>query len=167
MAFCGKCGAKINEGVKFCQGCGASTYSEDNISTQNIQGNTQNSNININSNTATYEVNDIEQNKVMAILAYIGILVLVPLFAAKESKFAKYHTNQGLILFICEIVYIIAYTIVTQILLAISWRLSLFLSPILSLLGLVFFVLSIIGIINAAQGKEKPLPVIGKFMILK
>ena len=52
--------------------------------------------------TSEFEAEDIEKNKVMAILAYIGILVLIPIFAAKDSKFAKFHANQGLLLFIIE-----------------------------------------------------------------
>ena len=48
--------------------------------------------------TADYTAEDIEQNKVMALLAYLGLLFLVPMFAAPNSKFARYHTNQGLVL---------------------------------------------------------------------
>ena len=33
----------------------------------------------------------------MAILAYFGILVLIPILAAKDSKFARFHANQGLL----------------------------------------------------------------------
>ena len=47
---------------------------------------------------------DIEQNKVFAILAYLGILFLVPLLAAPQSPFARYHTNQGIILFITSLI---------------------------------------------------------------
>ena len=46
----------------------------------------------------TADPQDVQANKVMAILAYFGLLVFVPLFAAKESRFARFHTNQGLIL---------------------------------------------------------------------
>lgn len=46
-------------------------------------------------NTSEFEQEDINQNKVMAVLAYIGILVLVPLLAAPNSKYARYHVNQG------------------------------------------------------------------------
>ena len=63
---------------------------------------------------------DIEQNKVMAVLAYIGPLVLVPILAAKDSKFAKFHANQGLTLFICSFVYCIAVFIISFILYSIS-----------------------------------------------
>ena len=43
----------------------------------------------------TPDPNDVQSNKVMAILAYFGILFLIPLLAAKESAYARYHTNQG------------------------------------------------------------------------
>ncbi len=108
--------------------------------------------------------NDANDNKVMAILAYLGILVLVPLLAAKESKFARYHTNQGLVLLICAV----AWSIVAAILGLLFALIGLgFVSLILNLASLVFLGLIIIGIINAAKGEMKPLPIIGKFTILK
>ena len=107
--------------------------------------------------TAEYDQADINSNKVMAILAYLGILVLIPLFAAKNSKFARFHTNQGLILLICAIIVSILGSILTRIHLGfISW-----------ILDVLVFVFAIIGIINAAQGKAKELPFIGKYRILK
>jgi uncharacterized membrane protein len=116
--------------------------------------------------TSEFSQQDINSNKVMAILAYLGILVLVPIFAAKESKFARFHANQGLVLFLAEIAFYIVLTIVSAIILAISWKLY-FIITILSLVWIVFLVLAIIGIINAANGKAKELPVIGKFTLLK
>lgn len=38
---------------------------------------------------------------------------------------------------------------------------------IMGLCGLVFLALAILGIVNAASGKAKELPVIGKYKILK
>ena len=107
---------------------------------------------------------DAEDNKIMGILAYFGILFLVPYFAAKESPFAKFHANQGCVLFIVEI----ALVVVLQIF---GWILPWSLALILSLLSLVVYlgiaVLAIMGIINAAKGEMKELPVIGKYSILK
>ncbi len=101
--------------------------------------------------TSEMEEKDISDNKVMAVLAYFGILFLIPLFAAKESKYARFHTNQGIILFIVGI-------IVT----ALSWI------PVLGwILALAVFVLFVFGVVNAAQGKAKDLPLIGSFRILK
>ena len=116
--------------------------------------------------TSQFDPKDIEQNKVMAILAYFGILVLVPLIGAPQSKFARFHANQGLLLLIASIAFYVVYYIFLHILIAISWKLV-FLATLFSLLGLVFLVLAIIGIVNAANGKAKELPVIGKYRILK
>ena len=112
------------------------------------------------------DIKDAQDNKVMAVLAYFGPLVLIPILAAKGSKFARYHSNQGLVLFIACVAYSIAYGILSSIILAISWRLY-FITSILSFVGLIFTVLAVIGIINACKGEMKPLPVLGSIKILK
>lgn len=114
----------------------------------------------------TTDQKDVQDNKFMAILAYLGILVLIPIFAAKESPFARFHSNQGLVLLIASFAYSIAVWIVTFILALISPSLGL-IGTILSLGSIFFFILAIIGIINAAKGEMKELPLIGKYTILK
>ena len=110
---------------------------------------------------------DAEDNKAMGILAYLGILVLIPILAAKESPFARFHSNQGLILLIVAIVLAIAVNIVNAILVHISYTLF-FLTGLLSLVVWVgCLILVIIGIMNAAKGEMKELPIIGKYKILK
>ncbi len=151
MKYCSNCGNKIEEGVKFCPSCGNSANA---CATPT------------NTTTEGYDKDDIEQNKVMGVLAYLGILVLIPILAAKESKFARFHANQGLILCIAAILYGVAYSVLTSIILAISWRLY-FLVSILGFVGIVFAVLCVIGIINVVNGQAKELPVIGKYRILR
>ncbi len=112
--------------------------------------------------TAQFDAQDIEQNKVMAVLAYLGWLVLVPILAAKNSKFAMYHANQGLVLAIVATVCLVALSI-----LSIIPFLGLIFMLAEALLGIVFLVFAILGIVNAAQGKAKELPLIGKFKIFK
>jgi uncharacterized membrane protein len=111
---------------------------------------------------------DVEKNKVFGILAYLGILWLVPLLAAKDSPFARYHTNQGLVLFLGAIGAWIA-TIILDLVLVFIPILGWFLMVVLHI-GLILGVLAlaIIGIINAANGVCKPLPVIGnRFTLIK
>ena len=112
------------------------------------------------------DAEDAEKNKIFGILAYLGILCLVPILAAKDSPFAKYHANQGLVLFVLEIVIWIA-LYVLNIFLAMLPGILGFLSAILGLVYLVPLVLLIIGVINAAAGKCVPLPVIGGIKLLK
>lgn len=159
MAFCGQCGTKFEDGAKFCPSCGAPTSSAPQAAAPTPQP------------TATTTIpaadaKDAQDNKVMAVLAYFGPLVLIPIFAAKDSRFARYHSNQGLVLFIALVAYNILAGILNSILLAISWRLY-FLTSIISLVSIVFTVLAVIGLINALKGEMKPLPVIGNIRILK
>lgn len=172
MAFCGKCGTKVEEGVKFCPGCGAQVMAqaaEPQEQNQEQKSDFASKVASLNDtpdNTADFDKADIEQNKFMAILGYLSWLVLIPIFAAKESKFARFHANQGLVLAIVEAAWWIVEWILSSVFWAISWRLS-FISTILSLVNIVFLVLAILGIVNAANGKAKELPVIGKIKILK
>ncbi len=111
---------------------------------------------------------DVEKNKVMGVLAYLGILFLVPLLAAKDSPFARYHTNQGLVLFLAAIAGWIAVLILDIVLVwipVLGWLLMMLLH-----IGMIVgvLVLAVMGIINAANGVCKPLPLIGnRFTLIK
>lgn len=98
---------------------------------------------------------DVEKNKGVAMVAYI--IFFVPLLAAKDSKFAMYHANQGLILLIAAV----AANLVLSLIPILGW---IIMGLILPLVVLGF---AIIGIINASKGEMKPLPFIGGFEILK
>ena len=159
MAFCGKCGAQLNDGAKFCPSCGAPTGSEQ-AQQQTYQQPQQQAYAPVQS--------DAQQNKVMGILAYLSWLVIVPWIAAKESPFARYHTNQGLVLAIVEIAWWILSAILTAIAPAdYSLGFLAVIGVISWILGIVFLVFSILGIVNAAKGEMKPLPIIGGIKILK
>ena len=159
MAFCEKCGAELEEGTKFCQACGVEVSG-------NVENSTINSAINdftnTNDTTSEYDEKDINDNKVMGVLSYIGILWLVPLLAAKDSKFARFHANQGLVLWLASIILSVASAV-----LAIIPIVGCVAAILLPVVGIGGFVLMILGIINAAQGKAKELPIIGKYRILK
>lgn len=89
---------------------------------------------------------DVEENKLMAAIGYV--ICFIPLFMAKESKFAQFHAKQGLILFIAWVA--VAVFSAVPIL---GWILS----PILSI---VLAVISILGIVMAIQGKWYRMPVV-------
>ncbi|MGN0613247.1 MAG: hypothetical protein ACI4JB_05035 [Porcipelethomonas sp.] len=114
--------------------------------------------------TGSFDTNDIEQNKVLAAVGYIPVLFLVPLLAAPQSQYAKFHANQGLILTIASI----ALGIARSVLCAIFGIMPLFkefvptiISAVVSVAILAYMV---IGIITASQGKAKKLPIIGGFL---
>ncbi len=190
MAFCNNCGTQLAEGAKFCPKCGTPTGAaaapqpEQPVQQpaqpvveeqkrdfrteqeQNIASNLMGAMNSTPDTTAEFDPKDIEANKVMALLSYLGILVLVPIFGAKNSKFTRFHANQGLILCIAAIIYGVVVNILTSILIAISWRLA-SVAGLFSLVGFAFLVWAVIGILNSLNGKAKELPFIGKYRILK
>ena len=95
-------------------------------------------------------------NKTLSIISYITLIGwLVAYFAGKDKadSLLKYHLRQSLGLAIVNILFSVALQIVSSIIPALGF---------LGLIGFVFIILWIIGIINAANGVEKPLPIIGK-----
>lgn len=101
---------------------------------------------------------DIEKNKVMAIIAYI--IFFIPYLAAKDSKFAMYHAKQGLVLFLGSLALYLAYSLLWRIL---PWSMWSFLGTLYWVGSLVVLAFAIIGIMNASRGEAKELPIIGQY----
>lgn len=113
--------------------------------------------------TASFSAGEKEDNKLWAILAYFGLLALIPLFVAKDSKYAKFHTNQGLLLLIVEV----GLGIVSLIFSFIPF-IKVVLAPIFLSLTIIFgATMFVYGIMNAVQDRAKELPGIGGIRILK
>ncbi len=160
MKTCEKCGNQAQDNVRFCPTCGNSLGTETTPSAD------------ASANPALSAAQDASENKTMGILAYI--LFFIPLLtgAHKTSPFVKFHTNQGTVLFIATIILSVVYSLLTSIVTSIlltsgSWGLWSAITTILGLVWLVPGVLCIIGIVNAAGGKMKQLPVIGSITIIK
>lgn len=100
---------------------------------------------------------DVEKNKMNAVLSYIGILILVPLLSddAKKSPYAKFHINQGLVLLIASIA------------LSVVWMI-----PVLGWLvgfvgGIALFVIWVMALIGAVSGEMKRVPILGNIELIK
>ncbi len=170
MAICKKCGAQIADAAKFCPICGeVQEEFQQSSQAQNAADEFVNRVQNLNDTpdyTNEIDPADVSENRVMGILAYISWLVLIPIFAAKNSKFARFHANQGLLLAIAE-----AALGLTQAILILAlgrlWVLKLVIRLLFLVPHLLIVALTVLGIVNAARGKAKELPVIGKIRILK
>lgn len=136
MKYCFKCGTQIDDAAAFCPTCGTNQNTQQNSSVFD-------------------ESKDAEDNKVYAVLSYIGLLFLVPLLAAKDSPYARFHANQGIVLFIACVVFAALCGVPF-----VGWLIG-----AIGEIGSV--VLMIMGIISAWKGEKKELPFIGKFRILK
>lgn len=118
-------------------------------------------NFNSHDMTGMFDTSDINENKVMSIIAYIPVLCLITIFVAGNSPFAKFHANQGIILTIVALISAVVKFIFGF---AIGWIpfLGGFVTKIVSLvLGIIVVTFIAIGVINTAQGKAKKLPIIG------
>lgn len=170
MFVCEKCGS-VNGDVAACPNCGAANpnpVKQEPVGYSAPQGNVDGGYDPVYSAPAGADpVND----RGMGILAYLGIFVLFPIFAARNSKFARFHANQGLVLLLCEVGYWIVQFLLTLVAGLISWRLAAIVGTILGIcsfiVGVGALILIVMGIISALKCQTKVLPLIGKIKILK
>ena len=116
-------------------------------------------------------------NKALAALAYpFWIVGLIGMLVKKDSAYVKFHAIQGMALAAINIILSIIMVIIGIVLGIIVGLIdvalgtngmlvslgSVLTSGIGGIVGLVTFVLMILGIINAVQGTMKPLPIIGE-----
>lgn len=83
---------------------------------------------------------DVDLNKGVAALSYVWILCLVPLFLKRDSEFAQFHAKQGLLLFGLSLVCWFPFF---------GW-----------ILGLVVFIISVLGVIKTLNGEWWEIPYI-------
>ena len=185
MVLCNKCGREIDGGVNFCPYCGYGVQEKLNAKIKNeveekqtppqadkgFENKRVNDIIDKFNNTADFtdefELDDISNNKIFAIFAYLGPLVLITIFGASKSKYARFHASQGINLLVCELIYSMAYTVLVGVFMTISPSLGHIISSTLVIVNIGFLLFSIIGIIDVIKGKAKELPLIGKLQILK
>ncbi len=110
-----------------------------------------------------FDQSEVSRNKAMGVLSYLGILLLIPLLAGdKQSQYVKHHVNQGLVLFLASsLVDLLEGDWVWGLHSIIHFGGGMF-SWIFDILGLVFLILAIMGIVSACKGDRKELPLIGK-----
>jgi len=124
-----------NSGQNMNQGQGTEQNKHNNNSMQNDQ--------------VKNFVSKTDNSTVMAMLSYIGPLVLFPYLMNKDNNdFVKFHAKQGIVLFGIEVILWVVSSMM---------YLWIFL-PIVQLAGLV---LSIVGIVNVVQKEKNELPIIG------
>lgn len=140
---CKYCGTELYSGAFFCSNCGAKQEEpQPEYVHAEYVGN------------ESSDKNDIESNKLVALLSYFSFLFIIPLIAAPNSKFAKFHANQGLLLFIFGVICGVVAAIPI-----LGW--------IASGIGtIVTVVLFVKGVLNVLRGEEKELPFIGHYRII-
>lgn len=171
---CPKCNAECSNDAVYCTNCGEPLQTEQPQYSQNynpMNGGQPYSSEYVANGGEYFEPSMVKKSKAIAILMYfIPILILIP-FIEKEHKtpYCVKHANNVIVLFIFNIgIYIVRTILATLLsdLLNAPW-----LATIVSLLTLaasiLLVVLGIIGIVYAAKGKTKDLPILGKIRIFK
>jgi uncharacterized membrane protein len=187
MAFCPKCGIQVADGTLFCPGCGTpipqaapaqnqpygqpvygqqvqnqpyGQQAQNQPYGQPVYGQQPQGKA---TNAAGERKAGQEAQKGMAVLSYFGFLFLIPLFAARDDEFVQFHVNQGIAVFLVEI----AANIVMQTVGKSGGIIGLLLSLLAWIACFVMFIFSIIGIVHAAKGEYRQIPLIGKCTFIK
>ncbi len=85
---------------------------------------------------------DIELNKDIAAFSYLWIMSVVVFFLRRKSPFVRFHAKQAMVLFALSLVVMIV-PVISRLL-------------VLCVLGLMVY-----GLVNAAQGQRKDVPIVG------
>lgn len=179
MIFCTKCGNKLEKNVKFCPNCGNGVEQKENKEKE-VEEKIKNGIEKIMDtpdSTDKFTKKDVKDNMGFALISYLGILVLIPYFLGKSSKFVQYHAKQGMNLLIVWALYMVVYNLFG--LIKISKSVTYFgyigsykvtpwwINTPLNIVGILISLIVVIGIVNVCQGKAKELPIIGKLKIVK
>jgi|SRR3989338_3727942 len=94
---------------------------------------------------------DVEANKMIAAVGYLGILCLIPLLLKKNSPFAQHHGKQGLVIVIAWLILFVANVI--PFLGQLAWMVG----------SVLLLVLVVLGIVNSLNGKFWEMPFLGEY----
>ncbi len=101
---------------------------------------------------------EVEEGKAFAILSYVLSLIGLPFFLIplimRNNDFSLYHAKQTLMIWLVGIIGGVVSGILTFVCIGVILAV---------VLAIGLLVLTIMGLINAAQGQQKPLPIIGKW----
>ena len=176
MKKCNSCGAFLNDDVAFCPKCGTNVEglspepAEKKDFGDFISGLTEKFGKYMGDNhTYEFDQSDIEPNKTISALSYLGILFFLPLVVCPGSKFGRFHANQSLVLFIVSVLISLLVGALNFV-----WTipvLGILLGVLLSLISTVLSIgtaaLFFYGLVNTLNGRALELPVIGKITLLK
>ena len=163
MPYCTVCGTELDENG-ICPRCAAEAdEAERNPTVSKVVDTFQN----VNDVTDNIEEEDIEENKIFAVLGYFGSFVLIPIVCAPGSKFCRFHASESIDLILFDIIFATIATIVTILCFHVGKALGYVILALFIIIGVFSLLFWFIGIANSARGQAKEIPIIGRHRLLK
>lgn len=182
---CRKCGSYVPEGKIACPVCGRIAVRSSDVSNEQVKqrrsmttkqhdtpfsGDTYERHKYHNPHSEEYRRTKYERGtqlpkqskRILCAAAYFWFFFFLPLIALPGSKEAKFHANQGLVLFLYKIIISGLAATVTM-----TLRTGETLGAVFDVLEILYPLLMVYGAANAYNGKMIELPLIGKIKILK
>lgn len=124
--------------------------------------------------TSIQDASDVQENKIFALISYLGYLFFIPMIVKPYSRYLRFHGNQGLTLCLYLIAVTIVNTVITSIIGIAGYSgmgALIAVTIINSIISFIFYgsfaLLAVIGIYNAVKGRARELPLIGRIRILR
>lgn len=122
----------------------------------------------MNEENIVFNSEDVQNNKVMGILAYFWNSFPDSSTCSKRFTILKIPTNQGIVLFIFSVALNIIGNGISFVISVTSFGILSFVGTLITgLIGLICLAFAIVGIVNACSGEPKKLPIIGSITLYK
>lgn len=119
--------------------------------------------------TASLSPQEIQGHKGMAVLSYLGVLMLIPLLMDRGNRFTRFHLKQSLLVLLVHMVTGVVGNLLKLIRVPMGglftplyWGTPAWVGFLVFLLAVPGVILTIFGIVHAAQGRARALPVLDK-----
>lgn len=169
MKTCPKCNTQLSDDAMFCTNCGTSFQNANPQPQQNAYQNTQQTYtqpvapvVNVYDHTAEFDVQDVHDNKIFAILCYImGIVGVVVALLARNSvnsPYLSFHIKQSLKISITAV-------LVSIISVVLAWTCIVFIAGMVC--NVILEVVAIICFFQTCSNKSVEAPIVRSLPFLK
>ncbi len=145
--FCPKCGTQLPDGAVACSNCGAQ------LGAAPVQPQPQPAAPVYQAPVAPAVPRQANGTRALCMLSYLGIFSLYALVLNKEDPDIRFHVNQAL----CLEVFVLIASLCNIV--PILGQIAFFVALVM------YIVFTIMGILNAKNGVQKELPIVGKYRI--
>ncbi|MCP4897180.1 MAG: hypothetical protein GY906_09435 [bacterium] len=100
---------------------------------------------------------------IMIVLAYFGLLALIPLLVEKDDQEVQWHAKHGLVLFVAEVVLFIVFMVVNFALTSVLPVLGCVTCLVPAAFSVAIIVIHILCIVKGVKGERYTLPVVSEY----